>query len=262
MGLFRASVESFLPDRDYLPVAMPTTGVHTLQVLTRQGPALRRYSELAEVLAIPPGTDQPAVHRDERVVDTSGTMRRQVKLGIGLGVVSALVRALGADASVDLSSASANSVEYGYEEVAEDWVDLASLDSWLSGADFRPGLRNITDLLAAEAVYVIVGALKASAVSVSLLDSNSNGVKVNVPAIQAAVGAKVSVTAGASRSHHLTFHGSTPLTVAAKAAQLKFDENGFWINERLASNVEIRGIPGEDEDSGVSYLAGRELLLG
>jgi hypothetical protein len=58
----------------------------------------------------------------------------------------------------------------------------------------------------------------------------------------------------------MTFRGRTPLTVAAKAAQLKFDEHGFWVNERLATGpsvVEIRGLGAEP----ARYLDDPELVL-
>lgn len=257
MTFLHRSVESFLPDRDYLPIAMPTTDVQVLQVLTRQGAVLRRYSELASVLAVPDGADGPTVHRDQAVVDAGGTSRHAAKLGIGLSVVSAIVKALGADAGVEFSCSNATSVEYSYADVVSNWVDLASLDAWLAPADFRPGLRNITDLLVAEDVYVIVAALKARALSVTLMDENENGITVAIPPIEAAVGGKVSVSTSGTRREQLTFRGENALTVAAKAAQLKFDEDGFWVNVRLTSGVEIREIR-----EGPTYLRAPELRLG
>jgi len=260
MGLFMHAVNSFLPDKDYLPVAMPTTDVQVLQVLTRRRSVLRRYSELARVLVAGDGAAEPVINGDAPVVDASGTSRQTVKAGIGLGIVSSILKALGADAGIQFSSAAAHSVEYGYADVVSDRVDLASLDAWLAEADFQPGLRNITELLAAEKVYVIVAALKARALSVALLDSNQNGVAVDVPAIQAAVGAKVSVSADSQRSYQLTFRGPTALTVAAKAAQLRFDGR-FWVNERPVTGAEIRRIPTLGSGS-ASYLDGSELDLG
>ncbi len=254
MSLFRHAAEPLLRDRDFLPVAMPTTDVQVLQVLTRQRSALRRYSDLAKVLAAADGSPAPTVKADQPTVNAGGTARRTLKAGIGLGLVSGIVRALGGKADLDLSIATARTVEFGYDDVTTDRVDLADLDAWLAGADFRPGLRNITDLLAAEDVYVITATLKARSVSVTLNGDNSAGATVDVPAIQSVVGAKVSVSGSGQRSDRLTFTGQTALTVAAKAAQLKFDERGFWVNERPVVNGEIRGIGDE-----VTYL--REPVL-
>jgi hypothetical protein len=253
MSFFRRAAEPLLRDRDFLPVALPTTDVQVLQVLTRQRSALRRYSDLAKVLAAADGSPAPTVTADQPAVSAEGTARRTLKAGIGLGLVSGIVRALGGNAGLDLSIATASTVEFGYEDVTTDRVDLADLDAWLGGADFRPGLRNITDLLAAEDIYVITATLKARSVSVTLNGDTSAGATVDVPAIQSVVGAKVSVSAGGQRSERLTFTGKVALTVAAKAAQLKVDGHGFWVNERPVTGGEIRGL-GE-----VTYL--REPVL-
>lgn len=235
---------------------MPTTDVQVLQVLTRQRSVLRRYSDLPRVLIAAAGTADPVITRDEPVVNAAGKSRRSTKVGIGLGIVSAILKALGAEASIELSASAARSVEYGYTDVISDRVDLASLDAWLAQADFQPGLRNVADLLAAEQVYVIVAALKAWGLAVSFLDSNGTGVDVDVPTIKAAVGAKVSVDADSERSASMTFRGKTAaLTVAAKVAQLKFDANGFWVNQRLVTKGEIRGL------GSASYLRDSELVL-
>jgi hypothetical protein len=255
MGLFGHAAQPMLRDRDYLPVALPTTDVRVLQVLTRQGPVLRRYSDLAKVLVAADGSAAPAVTTDQAVADAAGNSRRSAKAGIGLGIVAALVRALGADADVDLTASAARTVEYGYGDVTADRVDLADLDTWLAEADFRPGLRNIADLLAAEQVYVITAALRARSVTVKLHGAKSGEVSAALPAIHGVVTPKVSVTVDGERGDTLTFTGQAPLTVAAKAAQLKFDEQGFWVNQRPFAGGEIRDF------SGVSYLREPGLVL-
>ena len=258
MGLFGRSTEPFLPDRDYLPVAMPTSDMAVLHVLTRQRSVLRRYSELNRILRS--GAEEPVVHRDQPVVDAAGSATRHARLGIGLTVVSGILRALGAEGGLDLGAQRATAVEYGYTNVLSDRVDLATLDKWLADADFVAGLRNITDLLVAESVYVVVATLKTSALTVRLVDERGQNAMagVDVPAVQAAVGGKVTVSGGGTTSAHLTFRGPVALTVAAKAAQLKVDDGGIWVNERLAGG-EIRGGLGGPK---YTYLAEPQLRLG
>jgi hypothetical protein len=73
-----------------------------------------------------------------------------------------------------------------------------------------------------------------------------------VPVIADAVGANVSVRAADSRATSLTFTGKSPLVVAAKAAQLRCEQqSGFWVNQRFVRRGEIRGIGEPDE---ASYL--------
>jgi hypothetical protein len=255
--LWTSSIKPFLPDRDYLPVALPTTDVGVLQVLTRAGGSLRRYSRLDRVLSAGAGVPAPEIAVDQPVADASGATARTLKIGLGLNVVSSIIEALGGEAGLNVTADQASQVRYHYTKVVSDRVDLASLDGWLAGADLLPNLRNVADLFAAEQLYVVVGALKAGGLEVELLDDDNTGVEVDVPAVQAVLGATVTVSAGSQRSAKLVFTGSQPLTVAVKAAQLRFDEHGIWVNEKLRTSGEIRGLGGD-----YTFLTGDRLFLG
>lgn len=241
MSLFSRATQSWLPDSDYLPVAMPTTDVYVLQVLAGDGQALRRYSRLDNVLVHSPDSGLPAIKPEAPVVDASGSVTRSTKIGLGLSVLSEILHALGAGAGVDLKVEAATGVEYGYANVNADSVDLADLDRWLVGADFDPRARTTSELLAAEEMYVVVATLKASAVTVQLLDANQKSIELDVPAVQGLVGGQLTVSASTSRSSRLTFHGSTALVVAAKAVRIQLDERGFYLDRRPRQDGEVRG---------------------
>jgi hypothetical protein len=88
-------------------------------------------------------------------------------------------------------------------------------------------------------------------------DAKGAALKVDVPVVQQLVGGGVTVSGSSARTSELTFHGSVALTIAAKVAQLKVDERGFWVQEEPVSGGEIRGL-----SPGVQYLAGDEIRLG
>jgi hypothetical protein len=254
-SMFRRAARPFLPDRHYLPIAMPTRDVQVFDVLTRaRDGSLDRYSRLDEVLVISSGDVH--VYRDQPVVDTSGSSGSTAKLGLGLNVVSSLIQALGGDAGIDVQSSNATGVRYSYAKVVSDRVDLASLDGRLYDADLRPDLHNAADLLAAGQIYVVVGVLRARALEVEFVRDGTKGVDVDVPAIQALVGADITVGVESHRSSRMTFTGKTTLTVAAKAARLNLAPDRIWINERLHAAGEVRGL-GDD----YAFLDGDELRL-
>jgi hypothetical protein len=241
--MFKRAAQSFLPDRDYLPVALPTEDVSVFQVLTRTGGGdLSRYSTLDKILEVPPGTTRPHVERDQAVVNTSGSTHQTATLGLGLNVVSSIIQALGGDAGLNIRAENANGVRYSYSKVVSDRVDLASLDDWLGVADMRLGLRNAAGLLAAGQIFVVVGVLRAKALEVELTRDGKVGVDLEVKAVQDIVGGTVTVSADSKRSSRLTFTGKTTLTVAAKAARLNLAPDGIWINERMRSKGLIRSL--------------------
>ncbi|WP_454857523.1 gasdermin [Promicromonospora soli] len=239
MSIFRRGAESFLPNRDYLPLAMPTTGVSLLDLLTKDGPVLRRYSSLSAVLTT--GADPiPTSFSEERVADATGSTTRHAKVGIGLGIVGSIVQALGAGADLDLKASKAHKVQFTYTDVVADRFDIAALDKWLVSKDLDPTLRNAAELLVAERLYVVVAVLKAKGLSVTFLDESDHEIAVDVPVVQQAVGAKVSVERSSSRTGTVTFEGKKPLVIAATAAALSVDDSGFWVAERPVTRGEIR----------------------
>jgi hypothetical protein len=258
MSLFTPVVKRFLPDTDYLPLALPTSDMDVLWVLTREREVIRRFGILGDVLTAPTSPGEELVRRNAVVVDATGKANHSVKLGLTVSVVNTVLTALGGKVGLSLADTGAASVDYTYTDVHGDTVDLVKLDGWLAQADLAHTSPRVSDLLVAEKIYVVVGALKASGISVSLLDNSNQSVDVDIPTIQNLVGGSIKIDAASGRSNTITFHGTQSLTVAAKVAQLKVDERGFWVSERLVTGnaTHIQAVPAEPD-----YMAGPELYL-
>jgi hypothetical protein len=238
-------------------MAMPTAGFGVLWILTRNAGVLRRFGLLSDVLLAQNALPADVVRHDEITANTAGTTSKSTKAGLSLGVVNTILTALGGKAELDLSATGVRSVEYAYTDVTADVVNLARLDAWLSTADLAPGGGRVADLLVAERLYVVTASLKAAGVTSTMRGEKGAALKVDVPVVQQLVGAGVAVSGSSARTSELTFHGSVALTIAAKVAQLKVDERGFWVQEEPVSSGEIRGL-----SPGVQYLAGDEIRLG
>lgn len=256
LSLFSRGSASFLPDRDFLPMAMPTSGFDVLWILTRNGGALRRFGILSDVLVARDLLAADAVRRDETTANAAGTASKSVKAGLSLGIVNTILTALGGKVGLDLSATGAHSVEYAYTDVATDIVNLARLDAWLFGADLAPGAGRVADLLVAERLYLVVASLKAGGVTSTMRDAKGMDLKLDVPTVQQLVGGGITVSGSSTHTNALTFRGPVPLVIAAKVAQLKVDERGFWVNEEPLSDGEIRAL-----SPGVEYLTGDEIWL-
>jgi hypothetical protein len=255
MGILRRGTESFLPDRDYLPLAMPTTALDVLWLLTREGGALRRFGALTDVLVNDNAMPNKTVTRGSTVAASSGSAWHTFKAGVSLGVVNSLLHALGAEAKADISLTGARSVNFSYVDVRSDDVNVARLDGWLHAADLSASTPRIAELLVAERLYVVLGALRAGGLAVSLRDEKGAELGVDLSSLQQAVGVNVALSGSGGRSSQVVFQGSSPLVVAAKVAQLKAEPEGFWVSERLITDGEIRDIGEAD------YLDGDEIRL-
>jgi hypothetical protein len=237
-------------------MAMPTADFDVLWILTRDSGVLRRFGVLSDVLAVGDPLPAEVVRRDQITANATGTAAQSVKAGLSLGLANTILTALGGKAGLDLSAAGAHSVEYHYTDVTADVVNIARLDAWLSHADLAPGAGRVADLLVAERLYMAVASLKAAGVTSKMRDGEGMDLEVDVPTVQQLVGGNVTVSGSSTRTNEFTFHGSAPLVIAAKIAQLKVDERGFWINEEPVSDGEIRGL-----SAGVEYLTGDEIRL-
>jgi hypothetical protein len=237
-------------------MALPTAGFDVLWILTRNGGTLRRFGILADVLISRDLLAADAVRRDEITGNAAGTASKSAKAGLSLGIVNTILTALGGNAGLDLSATGAHSIEYSYTDVTTDIVNLARLDAWLSGADLAPGAGRVADLLMAERLYLVVASLKAAGCTSKMRDAKGVDLKLDVPTVQQLVGGGITVSGSSTQANAITFRGSVPLTIAAKVAQLKVDERGFWINEEPVSDGEIRAL-----SPGVEYLTGDEIRL-
>jgi hypothetical protein len=252
MSLLRRSVEPLLPDRDYLPLAIPNSAVQVLQVLTRQRSVLRHFSDLTTVLRGSDGDGGPRVTRDVVVANTGGITTHTDKIQLGLAVLGAIVGALGGgQLGLDAAAGTSRSVQYSYTGVLKDYVDLGDLDQWLATADLHNHSGAVSELITAEKLYVVTEVLRATGVAVSLVDSHGQAIRLDVPSIQQLVGGTVRVSASQAVSTAVVVAGTVPITVAAKAAQLKIDaERGFWVKQTPVRGREIREL-----SESVSYLS-------
>jgi hypothetical protein len=259
MGMFRHAAISFLPDGDYVPLAMPTTDIDLMWLLTQEGRYLHRFGLMQDVLAAPNDLPDKAFRLAQPVANAKGTTSNTKKAGLSIAVTNTILTALGGKAGLDLSATGAASVEYEYTGVTSDAVFDSQLDAWLAEADYAPGAGRSADLLAAEQLYLVVGTLKATGLTVTSKDEHGGALDLQVPTVQELVGGGLTVSTNAGRSSSLTFGGDRPLVIAVKAAQLQLDWRGFGLGAHPAG---AQGVRGGLAGGGARYLKADELYLG
>lgn len=256
MGLLSHGSRSFLMNQDYLPLALPSTDLDVLWLLTQDGGALRRFGALTDVLGGQPALGADAISRGAAVAPSRGTTSNSFKHGLSFGVINSILKAFGATGEVNLSVAGGRDVEFDYVDVTCDEVRLASLDSWLGGASLVSASGRVADLLVAERLFVVLGVLRAGGLAVKLSSDSKVEASLDVPALQQALGAGVTMKHTAERAGEIVFSGSTPLVIAAKSAQLKLEPYGFWVAEKPQTRGEVRELGGRP-----SYLKASELTF-
>jgi hypothetical protein len=109
---------------------------------------------------------------------------------------------------------------------------------------------------------VISQVLLAKSIKVVAKKDDSTAVNVNVPAIQAALGAKVGVTVGGSDSTEVTYQNSEPLVFGFQIFEIAF-AGGQWTVRGVAPSGGTSFSDGDDTDlpgSDLPIVAPAELV--
>lgn len=208
----------------YSVVRLPGADLAPLQLLARMGRDLERLGPLETVLQ--PGRHVPLPHvvRDRPAPALSGQRTAALDGGLGVSLVASLVAGFGGTpAALEGLYSRARTLRLEFRLVTEDSAGLADLDQYLADGRVNPRSRHVAALLDADDLYVTTAVVKSRAFSVVVSDEDGESLDIDLPAIQAAVGARIRVGATGSGSAVVTYEGQLPLAFAFRAVRLFYD---------------------------------------
>lgn len=220
-----------------------------MDVLGRDGSSVERLGTLAQMWSST--VSAPPVKPPEIAVGINGQKTASLNLDIGLKFLSNVLGAMGAALpQLDFAYKNARKVEFSFTDVRVTGVDPLALGNHLAGGTLssnNPFVRRYFDDEETDA-FIITEVLKSNSITAKAQAEDSTGVSVDIPAIQAALGAKVGVSQTGSQSTELTFTGGQLLTFGHKVFKIEIN-NGAWIirGEKPSSNVAFF-TPGSDDE--------------
>jgi len=219
---------TYLNDLGYNVVRLPRSGIEPLDVLGREERRIERLGTLSQIWASP--LPPPFVGPPRPAADINGKRTDELRLSIGLKILEGILAGMGAALpQIGFAYQRARSVQFAFSGVEAVSVDPFELGRHLAAGDMdsrNPFAAHYFEDDNCEA-FVITEVLRSRVFSLSAKDERGTEVSVDLPAIQQAVGAKVSVTAGATGSTDLTFKGPEPLAFGFKAFAIDY-VNGAW----------------------------------
>ena len=228
MALCRDPALTFLNDQGYNVVRLPRAGIDPLDVLGRDGGRLERLGSLPQVWST--SEQVPGPPAIGPAASISGQSTGNLKLSLGLKLLGDILGALGASTPhLDFAYRSARSIQLSFVDVETAAVDPFAIGRFLSSGDLASGNPFVARFFEDEdaEVFVIFEVLRTGSLAVAAQGSNGAEVAVDLPAIQGAVGAKVSVAQSSGREALLTFTGEEPLSFGFKAFELSYVD-GDW----------------------------------
>jgi hypothetical protein len=208
----------------YSVVRLPGADLAPLQLLMKLGRELERLGPVEAVLAPGRHVPLPPIVRDRPAPALSGQCTAALDGGLGLSRLASLVAGLGGKPTGlhALYNQSAT-VTFEFTEVSEDSLALADLDQYLADARVNSRSRHVAALLDADDLYVTTAVVKSRSFGVIASDEEGTSLALDVPVVQAAVGANVHVGGNGSGRMAVTYEGLLPLAFAFRAVRLFYD---------------------------------------
>lgn len=217
---------TFLNQFGYNVVKLPRAGIDPLDVVGRDD-TTQLLGPLSAVWksTLPPPTPNPP----QAAVNVNGQKTDKIDLKFGLKILENALKAFGATVpSLGVAFNRARSVTFDFVNVTSTTVEPFDAGNYLAAGDLNTANPVVQHYFGDDAeAFLIIDVLKSDSITVTATDENGADISLDVPAIQATVGASVTVSKSASSSSTITFKGPTPVTFGFAA--LEIDRvNNVW----------------------------------
>jgi hypothetical protein len=236
MGLCKDPRLTYLNDQGYSVVRLPRQGIVPLGVIGRDHDAKSWLGTLDQIWhsALP----VPSVGAPQAVSGLSGQKTSDIKLSLGLEILGNALNGMFGSMAPSLESAyqDAKSIQFAFRDVKSLSIDPFVIGNYLAKGELTSDnafvQRFFGDQEGADAL-VITEVLQSKSIGVVAKKTGSTSISVNVPAIQATLGARVGVTAANSDNTEVSFEGPEWLTFGFKVFGIAL-VGGAW---------QIHGVP-------------------
>jgi hypothetical protein len=263
MGICKDRLLTYLNRYGYNVVQVPRAGIEPLDVLGHDE-SLEKLGTISEVWT---STEPvPAPGAPAPVADLGGQKSDNLDLGLGLKILANALAGMGAAVglpTLNLAYKRARSLEFKFTNVASVQVHPFAIGKYLAAGVLDVANPFVARYFGNEETdeYIISEVLKSDSVSVTARSQGGADIKLEIPAIQAAVGVNVAVAAGRASAGELIYAGKVDLTFGFKAYQVFF-ENGKWLVRGVKPSGDLAFETREaDEDPGAPVLLGRGGML-
>ena len=214
---------TFLNRFGYNVIKLPRVGIEPLDIIGRDdttqwlGPLASVWKSTVPVPA--PSGPRPAA-------PVNGQKTDQLQLNFGLKILANALSAFGATVpSLDSAFTRARNVQFSYTNVTSTVVAPLDAGNYLAAGTLNTANPVVTHYFTGEdtQAFLIVDVLKSDSLTVTATDERGAGVGLDVPAIQALVGAKVELKTAGSGASTITFKGQEPVAFGFIVDEIDYD---------------------------------------
>jgi hypothetical protein len=246
------SFTKHLRERGFNAIALPTSSFGALSLVYefhgRRGWS-NDFEHLVQNQAAPPTVQGPT-----QEPDLSGKVVNKLEASGTLSVLGGLISALGGGTlGVKGGFEKASTITFEYGQVSMVQVSEAGLDAYLR-AGTPPPKDSLLGKYLTDHLYVATRVLRSRSFTVSAQDSKGQAIGLDIPVIQNAVGAKVSVERSSSSDTKIVFKGDVDVSFAFQAFLVEQSGGKLSIKPTKAGTIETRKAINFDEVQGEDEL--------
>lgn len=212
---------TYLNDLGYNVIRYPRADILPLDVIGRQRGTNTRLGRLSSLMnsGLPV---LPTLRTDCHAANIEARRSRKLDTNAALAVMAPYLAAMGAAPGASAHFRRFRSMEFVFSDVLIYEVSPAEVGAWLAQGEIARSNPLWTPYLAGDGeLFVIVETLKSRKLSVAVEGGQDGGLAADTSALQAAVGAKLSVSASEQHGSVLSFAGTDPMVFGFKCVELK-----------------------------------------
>jgi hypothetical protein len=211
---------TFLNKYGYNVVKLPRTGIEPMDIVGRDETTLN-LGNIGKIWTSTVAQPTPGPARPTAAVN--GMRTDALDVSFGLDILANALAAFGATApSLNAAYQSAHTVNFAYTNVTTTSVSPFDAGAYLASGTLQTENPQVTNYFFSEQAqaYLILDVLKSDSITITASDSHGATVGVDVPAIQAVVGANVKVKSSNASNSEITFTGPAALTFGFSVQQI------------------------------------------
>lgn len=224
---------TYLNRLGYNVVRLPRAGLMPLEVLGCEGS--RPPERLGALQAVWQSALPVPATTDGDTAAIMGKSSSNIKVSFGLKILEGVLGAMGATVpQVGLAYSRARTVRFEFTEPAVKRIAPLEIGNYIAGGDLNTANPFVRRYMLSDETraFVVTDVLLSNSLRVTALDESESGAKVDILAVQGAVGANVEVGATTGVEGDLVYKGKQLLAFGYKAHEIVYSGKA-WDVRRL-----------------------------
>lgn len=222
-------VLNMFKDQNLIPLLMPQSGIHPLQLVGIYGKNLIPLGDISTALQAPGWSPPPVIEDTAMPGILEGKSSARVKLSIGLEILGKFLKAAtGKTLDFSIAYQKAKTLTFKFSGVTAERVEISRLDQYLGKANIHPDSVHIERMMIEDSVGILTTTLKSKKFVINAQQENGREIGVDLPVLREAAGGSVQIETENEAGTGVSYEGTVAVTFAIQGIRMFFDDSGHY----------------------------------